>query len=52
MLPTKLAFVDIETTGGRTSYDRVIEIGIVRVENGEITKNIFKPHQSPNSSST
>ena len=38
MLPTKLAFVDIETTGGRTSYDRIIEIGIVRVENGEITK--------------
>ncbi len=37
MLPTKLAFVDIETTGGRTSYDRVIEIGIIRMEDGEIT---------------
>jgi DNA polymerase-3 subunit epsilon len=36
MLPTKLAFVDIETTGGRTSYDRIIEIGIVRVENDQI----------------
>lgn len=38
MLPTKLAFVDIETTGGRTSNDRIIEIGIVRFEEGEITK--------------
>lgn len=36
MLPSKLAFVDIETTGGRTSYDRIIEIGIVRVENDQI----------------
>lgn len=34
MLPNKLAFVDIETTGGRSQYDRVIEIGILRVENG------------------
>lgn len=34
----KLAFVDIETTGGRVNYDRIIEIGIVRVENGEIAK--------------
>lgn len=36
MLPTKLAFVDIETTGGRSSWDRIIEIGIVRVENDEV----------------
>jgi len=36
MLPTKLAFVDIETTGGRTNYDRIIEIGIIRVENDQI----------------
>ncbi len=36
-LPQKLAFVDIETTGGRSSYDRIIEIGIVRVENDTIT---------------
>lgn len=38
MLPTKLAFVDIETTGGRTSYDRIIEIGIVLVENNKVIK--------------
>ncbi len=36
MLPTKLAFVDIETTGIRSSYDRIIEIGILRVEDGEL----------------
>ncbi len=35
MLPQKLAFVDIETSGARVDRDRVIEIGIVRVENGE-----------------
>ncbi|CAN5147632.1 exonuclease domain-containing protein [soil metagenome] len=36
MLPTKLAFVDIETTGGRTSWDRILEIGIVLVENDTV----------------
>ncbi len=38
MLPAKLAFVDLETTGTRFPYDRVIEIGIVRVENNEIVE--------------
>ncbi|HVZ58848.1 MAG TPA: exonuclease domain-containing protein [Patescibacteria group bacterium] len=38
MLPTKLAFVDIETTGGRFSWDRVIEIGIVLTEDGETSQ--------------
>jgi DNA polymerase-3 subunit epsilon len=33
MLPAKISFVDIETTGGRSLYDRIIEIGILRVEN-------------------
>src|SRR5258708_12165814 len=36
MLPTKLAFVDIETTGTRSSYDRIIEIGILRVEDNQL----------------
>ena len=36
-LPSKLAFVDIETTGTRSMFDRVIEIGIIIVENGKIT---------------
>lgn len=40
MLPEKLAFVDIETTGTRASYDRIIEIGILRVENGVLTKSL------------
>lgn len=36
MLPKKFAFVDIETTGARVTHDRIIEIGIVRVENGGV----------------
>jgi DNA polymerase-3 subunit epsilon len=47
MLPTKLAFVDIETTGGRTNYDRILEIGIVRVENDQILdtySTLINPH--------
>lgn len=38
MLPQKLAFVDIETTGARSRYDRIIEIGILRVENDQIVQ--------------
>lgn len=38
MLPQKLCFVDVETTGGSSTRDRVIEIGMVRVEDGVITK--------------
>lgn len=38
MLPQKLCFVDIETTGGSLRYDRVIEVGILRVEDGIVTK--------------
>lgn len=36
-LPNKLAFVDIETTGGSHTADRILEIGIIRVENLKIT---------------
>lgn len=46
MLPDKLAFVDLETTGARSAYDRIIEIGIIRVENNVITKtfhSLFNP---------
>lgn len=38
MLPSKLAFVDIETTGTRSSSDRIIEIGILRVEDNKLVK--------------
>lgn len=33
-----LCFVDIETTGGMAQNDRIIEIGVVRVENGKVVK--------------
>ncbi len=38
MLPDKLAFVDLETTGTSATYGRIIEIGIVRVEDNTITQ--------------
>lgn len=38
MLPEKIAFVDIETTGLSSSYNRIIEIGIVRVEDNEVVQ--------------
>jgi DNA polymerase-3 subunit epsilon len=31
-----LAFVDLETTGGNAAFDRITEIGIVRMQNGEL----------------
>jgi len=37
MLPRKLAFVDLETTGVRSRYDRIIEIGIVLVDDDTVT---------------
>ncbi len=36
MLPNKIAFVDVETTGMNPTNDRIIEIGILRVEDGSI----------------
>ncbi len=38
MLPEKLAFVDIETTGVSLRLDRIIEIGILQVENNTVKK--------------
>lgn len=37
MVPQKLAFVDLETTGTSAQYDRIIEVGILRVEDGIVT---------------
>lgn len=45
-LPDKIAFVDIETTGMRSSYDRIIEIGILRVEDNELVQT-FKSLINP-----
>lgn len=36
MLPDKICYVDVETTGMRSNFDRVIEIGILRVENQKL----------------
>lgn len=36
MLPQKIAFVDIETTGTSLRSDRIIEIGVLRVENNQV----------------
>jgi DNA polymerase-3 subunit epsilon len=33
-LPHDLVFVDLETTGGNAAYDRITEVGILRVRNG------------------
>lgn len=38
MLPERIAFVDIETTGLRAFYDRIIEIAVHRVENNKISR--------------
>lgn len=31
-----LVFVDVETTGGRPDRGRILEIGVIRVENGQV----------------
>jgi DNA polymerase III subunit epsilon len=38
MLPAVLTFIDTETTGLSPYRDRIIEIGILRMENGSITE--------------
>ncbi len=38
VLPNKLCFVDVETTGMRSTYDRIIEIGALRVEENRVVK--------------
>jgi DNA polymerase-3 subunit epsilon len=37
-LPQDLVFVDLETTGGNAAYHRITEIGIVRMEKGEVVE--------------
>jgi DNA polymerase-3 subunit epsilon len=37
-LPRDLVFVDLETTGGSAAYDRITEVGIVRVSDGELVE--------------
>ncbi|HYF05853.1 MAG TPA: 3'-5' exonuclease [Patescibacteria group bacterium] len=37
---SKLAFVDVETTGYSAQHGRVIELGVLRVENGKIVDTL------------
>ena len=37
-LPRNLTFVDIETTGGSVTFDRIIEIGILQVRDNKLEK--------------
>ncbi len=46
MIPPRLTFIDVETTGYSPVNARVIEIGILRVEDGHLTKT-FKSLVSP-----
>lgn len=39
-LPENLVFVDVETTGSNPQSDRIIEIGIIRVENGQVVDKL------------
>ena len=42
MTPAHLTFVDVETTGMSPQSDRVIEVGILRVEDGEVVAQYNK----------
>lgn len=49
LLKQPLVFLDTETTGMDPRQDRIIEVGALRVENGEITQSIdtlLKPNLS------
>jgi DNA polymerase III subunit epsilon len=48
-LPQDLVFVDLETTGGSAAYDRITEVGLVRVTNGELVEewsSLVNPERS------
>ena len=36
--PKRLALVDLETTGGSSVYHKIIEIGVIQVDDGQITQ--------------
>jgi len=38
MLPTHLAFIDLETTGANPAIDRITEIGLIEVVEGRVTR--------------
>jgi DNA polymerase-3 subunit epsilon len=46
--PEKLVILDCETTGGKPTYHRIIEIGLLIIENGKIIEtweSFIKPNQ-------
>ncbi len=48
-LPRILTFVDVETSGSTAAHDRIIEVGILRVENGKLVdtyQTLVNPQQS------
>lgn len=47
MFPAPLTLVDVETTGTNPRFDRIIEVGVLRVENNEIVSSfssLVNPH--------
>jgi len=38
VLPRDLVFVDLETTGGNAAYHRITEVGILRLQDGELAE--------------
>ena len=48
MLPERLVFIDVETTGARLAHDRITEIGLLQVEYGQVTaqwQSLINPGQ-------
>ncbi len=45
--PAKMVLLDCETTGGRASRDRLTEIALIEIENGEVIdrwQTLINPH--------
>ena len=42
MIPAAMTFIDVETTGMSPQHDRVIEVGILRVEDGKVVAQYNK----------
>ncbi|MBX2849199.1 MAG: GIY-YIG nuclease family protein [Acidiferrobacterales bacterium] len=47
--PDRLAILDCETTGGKASYHRIIEIGVVLIDSGEVVDQ-WQQFINPNTS--
>ncbi|MDO9467683.1 MAG: 3'-5' exonuclease [Thiobacillus sp.] len=48
MLPDRLAFIDLETTGANPVHDRVTEIGIVEIDGDKVSRwsTLVNPQRS------